>query len=225
MSDGNDRIPPPAALLDTRVVAVLRGDDPARVVEAGLALSEAGISCLEVTFTTPRATDALERLRARLPGSAALGAGTVLDAGQAREALAAGATFLVTPAPCPDVVAEAVRRGVPVLPGAFTPGEILACWRAGAGAVKVFPAATGGPGHVRDLRGPFPDIPLVPTGGIGLEDAAGYLAAGAIAVGLGSSLTGRLGGTGDGRVDGGALRARARALLDSLGLRSLAPRG
>jgi 2-dehydro-3-deoxyphosphogluconate aldolase/(4S)-4-hydroxy-2-oxoglutarate aldolase len=221
MPADNDRVPPPAALLDTRVVAVLRGDDPARVVEAGVALSAAGVSCLEVTFTTPRATDALEQLRARLPESAALGAGTVLDAGQAREALAAGATFLVTPAPCPDVVEEAVRRNVPVLPGAFTPGEILASWRAGASAVKVFPAATGGPGHIRTLRGPFPGIPLVPTGGIGIQDAAGYLAAGAVAVGLGSSLTGRL----DGTEDAEALRSRARVLLDALGSRSLAPRG
>jgi 2-dehydro-3-deoxyphosphogluconate aldolase/(4S)-4-hydroxy-2-oxoglutarate aldolase len=217
----NDRIPPPLALLETRVVAVLRGDDPARVVEAGVILNEAGISCLEVTFTTPRAPEAIEELRARLPESAALGAGTVLDAGQAREALAAGATFLVTPAPCPDVVEEAVRRGVPALPGAFTPGEILTAWRAGASAVKVFPAATGGPGHIRDLRGPFPDIALIPTGGIGIDDAAAYLAAGAIAVGLGSSLTGRLNGT----EDADALRARARNLLDALGSPSLAPRG
>jgi 2-dehydro-3-deoxyphosphogluconate aldolase/(4S)-4-hydroxy-2-oxoglutarate aldolase len=174
-----------------------------------------------VTFTTPRATDAIEALRARLPGSAVLGAGTVLDGRQAREALAAGATFLVTPAPCPDVVEEAVRRGVPALPGAFTPGEVLASWRAGASAVKVFPAASGGPGHIRDLRGPFPHIPLIPTGGIGVDDAAAYLAAGAVAVGLGSALTGRLDGSGD----ADALRARARALLASLGSPAVAPRG
>jgi 2-dehydro-3-deoxyphosphogluconate aldolase/(4S)-4-hydroxy-2-oxoglutarate aldolase len=221
MPADDDRIPLPAALLDTRVVAVLRGEDPAPVVEAGMRLSEAGISCLEVAFTTPRATDAIEELRARLPGSASLGAGTVLDAGRAREALAAGATFLVTPAPCLDVVEEAVRRAVPALPGAFTPGEILAAWRAGASAVKIFPAASAGPGHIRDLRGPFPDIPLIPTGGIGIEDAAAYLAAGAIAVGIGSSLTGRLNGT----EDGDALRARARALLDAIVPSSPASRG
>jgi 2-dehydro-3-deoxyphosphogluconate aldolase/(4S)-4-hydroxy-2-oxoglutarate aldolase len=217
----DDRPPLPAALLDTRVVAVLRGDDPARVVEAGVALSAAGITCLEVTFTTPRATDAVAELRALLPESAALGAGTVLDAGQARDALAAGATFLVSPAPCPEVVEEAVRRNVPALPGAFTPGEILAAWRSGASAVKVFPAATGGPRHIRDLRAPFPGIPLIPTGGIGIDDAAAYLAAGALAVGLGSSLTGRL----DGTDDAAALAIRARTLLDSLRSPAPAPRG
>jgi 2-dehydro-3-deoxyphosphogluconate aldolase/(4S)-4-hydroxy-2-oxoglutarate aldolase len=145
----------------------------------------------------------------------------VLDAGQARDALAAGAAFLVTPAACPDVVEEAVRRNVPALPGAFTPGEILAAWRAGASAVKIFPAATGGPGHIRDLRGPFPDISLVPTGGIGVADAAVYLAAGAVAVGLGSALTGRL----DGTEGADVLQARARALLDSLRSHPSAARG
>jgi 2-dehydro-3-deoxyphosphogluconate aldolase / (4S)-4-hydroxy-2-oxoglutarate aldolase len=207
-----DRPALPPELLRTRVVAVLRGQDPDLVVRAGVALHEAGITCLEVTFTTPRATDAIGRLRELLPESAAPGAGTVLDGGQAREALAAGAAFLVSPAPCPDVVETGVRAGVPVLPGAFTPGEVLAAWRSGASAVKVFPAASAGPGHVRDLRAPLPDIPLVPTGGIGIADAAVYLEAGAVAVGLGSSLTGKL----DGRESEDVLRERARALLAAL---------
>jgi 2-dehydro-3-deoxyphosphogluconate aldolase/(4S)-4-hydroxy-2-oxoglutarate aldolase len=211
MAECKDRPVLPAALCDTRVVAVLRGDDPGRVVEAGVALHDAGITCLEATFTTPRATEAIAELARRLP-DAAVGAGTVLNRGQARLAMDAGATFLVTPAPCLDVVAAGIEAGVPVLPGAFTPGEILAAWQAGASAVKIFPAATGGPGHVRDLRGPLPDIPFVPTGGIGVEDAAAYLRAGAVAVGLGSALTGRL----DGDQDFGALRERARKLLAAL---------
>lgn len=212
MSVAIDRPVLPPELLRTRVVAVLRGQDPDRVVRAGVALHDAGVTCLEVTFTTPRATEAIARLRELLPESAALGAGTVLDSGQAREALAAGATFLVSPAPCPDVVEAGVSAGVPVLPGAFTPGEVLAAWRSGASAVKVFPAASGGPGHVRDLRAPLPDIPLIPTGGIGIDDAAVYLSAGAIAVGLGSSLTGKL----DGSEGEDVLRERARALLGAL---------
>jgi len=212
MSADDDRPALPAALLHTRVVAVLRGDDPEQVVRAGVTLHEAGITCLEVTFTTPRATDAISRLRDLLPTSAALGAGTVLDAHQAREALAAGATFLVSPAPCADVVEAGVRAGLPVLPGAFTPGEVLAAWRSGASAVKLFPAATGGPRHLRDLRAPLPGIPFIPTGGIGLTDAADYLAVGAVAVGLGSSLTGPL----DGRDGDDVLRKRAHELLDSL---------
>jgi 2-dehydro-3-deoxyphosphogluconate aldolase/(4S)-4-hydroxy-2-oxoglutarate aldolase len=208
----DDRPALPAALLETRVVAVLRGDDPQHVVRAGVALHEAGITCLEVTFTTPRATEAIGRLRELLPESAALGAGTVLDAREAGEALAAGATFLVSPAPCPDVVEAGVRAGLPVLPGAFTPGEVLGAWRSGASAVKLFPAATGGTRHLRDLRAPLPGIPFIPTGGIAVTDAADYLAAGAIAVGLGSALTGPL----DGRDGDDVLRDRARKLLDSL---------
>jgi 2-dehydro-3-deoxyphosphogluconate aldolase / (4S)-4-hydroxy-2-oxoglutarate aldolase len=216
-----DRLPLPAALLDSRLVAVLRGDDPKRVVEAAAALYDAGVTCLEVTFTTPRAAEAIAELRALLPAAGALGAGTVLDAAQAREAIAAGATFLVSPAPCPDVVAEGVGRGVPVLPGAFTPGEVLAAWRSGASAVKVFPAASGGPRHVRDLRAPFPDIALIPTGGIGLDDAVDYLAAGAVAVGLGSSLTGRLDGTSSAE----EVADRARTLVAALRSYAAGPRG
>lgn len=204
-----DRLALPAALRAGRVVAVLRGDDPARVVEAGIALHDAGITCLEATFTTPRAVEAIAELARCLPDSAAVGAGTVLDRDQALVAIGAGATFLVTPAPCLDVVATGVRSGVPVLPGAFTPGEVLSVWQAGASAVKIFPAATGGPGHVRDLRGPFPGIPLVPTGGVGIDDAASYLRAGAVAVGLGSALTGRI----DADQDLDALRNRAQRLL------------
>jgi 2-dehydro-3-deoxyphosphogluconate aldolase / (4S)-4-hydroxy-2-oxoglutarate aldolase len=221
MSADTDRLPLPAALLDSRVVAVLRGDDPKRVVEAGVALHDAGVTCLEVTFTTPRATDAIAELRELLPATAALGAGTVLDAAQAREAIAAGATFLVSPAPCPDVVTEGVGRGVPALPGAFTPGEILAAWRSGASAVKIFPAASGGPRHIRDVRAPFPEIALIPTGGIGIDDAGAYLAAGAIAVGLGSSLTGRL----DGTENAETVAGRARTLLASLRSDAPAARG
>jgi 2-dehydro-3-deoxyphosphogluconate aldolase/(4S)-4-hydroxy-2-oxoglutarate aldolase len=208
---GTDRPALPAALHASRVVAVLRGKDPARVVDAGVALHEAGISCLEATFTTPGAAEAIAELARRLP-RASVGAGTVLERAQADEALRAGATFLVTPAPCLDVVAAAARLGVPVLAGAFTPGEVLAAWRAGASAVKIFPAATGGPGHVRDLRGPLPDIPFVPTGGIGIDDAAAYLLAGALAVGLGSALTGRL----EKDQDLEALRDRAGRLLGAL---------
>jgi 2-dehydro-3-deoxyphosphogluconate aldolase/(4S)-4-hydroxy-2-oxoglutarate aldolase len=212
MSTDDTRPALPVALLETRVVAVLRGSDPDQVVRAGVALHDAGITCLEVTFTTPRAADAITRLQALLPESAALGAGTVLDGDQAEEAFAAGATFLVSPAPCPDVVAAGVRAGHPVLPGAFTPGEVLGAWRSGASAVKVFPAAIAGPGYLRDLRAPLPGIPLIPTGGIGLADAPNYLAAGAVAVGLGSALTGPL----DGSEGDDVIRDRARRLLDAL---------
>ena len=106
----------------------------------------------------------------------------------ARRAMAAGASFLVAPHLDPEVLAWAVGRGVPMLPGAATPTEVLAAWRAGAAAVKVFPASALGPAFVRELRGPFPDIPLQPTGGITVETAGEYIRAGAIAVGMGSWL-------------------------------------
>lgn len=211
-----DRPALPAPLLTTKVVAVLRGSDPRAVVEAGLVLAGAGVTCLEVAFTTPGAADAIAELRDRLPEGSALGAGTVLEPAQADVAAAAGATFLVTPAPCPDVVAAALADGVPVLAGAFTAGEVLAAWRSGAAAVKIFPAATGGPQHVRDLRGPLPDVPMIPTGGIGVDEAGAYLAAGAIAVGLGSALTGRL----EGAAAPEGLAERARTLLDAVARRS-----
>ena len=206
----------PAPLLTTKVVAVLRGSDPRAVVEAGLVLAGAGVTCLEVAFTTPGAAEAIAELAQRLPRGCALGAGTVLEPSQAEVAAQAGATFLVTPAPCPDVVAAALADGVPVLAGAFTAGEVIAAWRSGAAAVKIFPAATGGPRHIRDLRGPLPDVPLIPTGGVGVDDAAAYLAAGAIAVGLGSALTGRL----DGSEAPEGLAERAHTLLDSVARRS-----
>jgi 2-dehydro-3-deoxyphosphogluconate aldolase/(4S)-4-hydroxy-2-oxoglutarate aldolase len=211
-----DRPALPEPLLATRVVAVLRGSDPRAVVDAGLVLAAAGVTCLEVAFTTPGAADAIAELRERLPLGCALGAGTVLEPAQVELAAQAGATFLVTPAPCLDVVAAALVDGVPVLAGAFTAGEVLAAWRSGAAAVKIFPAATGGPQHVRDLRGPLPDVPLIPTGGIGVDEAGAYLAAGAIAVGLGSALTGRL----DGASAPEGLAERARTLLDSVAGRS-----
>lgn len=119
-----------------------------------------------------------------------VGAGTVLALEAARRAVDAGASFLVAPHVDPDVVAWAAGRGIPMFPGAATPTEVLAAWRAGAAAVKVFPASSLGAAFVRELRGPLPDIPLVPTGGIAAQNAADYIDAGAVAVGMGSWLFG-----------------------------------
>jgi 2-dehydro-3-deoxyphosphogluconate aldolase/(4S)-4-hydroxy-2-oxoglutarate aldolase len=110
--------------------------------------------------------------------------------GAATAAMDAGAAFLVTPNTDPAVIGAAVARGVPSFPGALTPSEVVMAWRAGASAVKLFPASVLGPGFVQELRGPMPEIPVVPTGGVTLESAAGFIAAGAIAVGMGSWLTG-----------------------------------
>lgn len=196
-------------LTQTRVVAILRGTTAAQVVKASLALVEGGITCVEVTLNTAGALDAITELGTALPSDVAVGAGTVLDAAMASEAMDAGASFLVSPSVTVDVIEAGLARGIPSYPGAYTPTEILTAWRAGAAAVKLFPAVTGGPTHLSTIRGPLRDIPLVPTGGISVETAADYLRAGAVAVGLGGPLTGDL----DGDIDTAALSDRARRLL------------
>jgi 2-dehydro-3-deoxyphosphogluconate aldolase/(4S)-4-hydroxy-2-oxoglutarate aldolase len=201
-----------AQLRETGVAAILRADHPDHLDAVARELAAAGITCLELTLTTPGALDALARLRSDLDTAVALGMGSVLDAGQAWAALDAGSEFLVSPGVCEEVARAAGARGVPCYPGAFTPTEVLAAWRLGAPAVKLFPAATGGPSHLRDIRGPLPNIPLMPTGGVALEQVADYIAAGAAAVGLGGPLIGDA-------LDGGStalLRQRARAALDAV---------
>jgi 2-dehydro-3-deoxyphosphogluconate aldolase/(4S)-4-hydroxy-2-oxoglutarate aldolase len=201
-----------AQLRNTGVVAILRADSPDHLEVVAHELVAAGITCLELTLTTPGALEALARLHRGLDAGVALGMGSVIDAAQAQAALDAGADFLVSPGVCEEVAVAAGARAVPCYPGAFTPTEVVAAWRLGAPAVKLFPAATGGPRYVRDIRGPLPDIPLVPTGGVGLKQIADYVAAGAVAVGLGGPLIGdalRGGST-------AGLRERARAALDAV---------
>ena len=197
-------------LRGTRVVAILRASATEHVVAAARTLHSSGVPVLEVTLTTPGALDALAAVRRALPADAVVGAGTVRTVEDVRACARAGAAFLVTPG-CPvDVVRCAVDEGLPILAGALTPTEIDAVATAGASAVKVFPAAAlGGPSYVRHLRGPFPDVPLVPTGGVGLDAVRTYLDAGAAAVALGGPLRG------DALEGGalGALRERARTAV------------
>jgi len=202
-----------AQLRDTGVAAILRADGPDHLEAVAHELAAAGITCLELTLTTPRALDALARLRHGLDAGVALGMGSVLSAADAEAALHAGADFLVSPGVCEEVARVAGERGAVCYPGAFTPTEVVAAWGLGAPAVKLFPAATGGPRHLRDIRGPLPDIPLVPTGGVALDEIADYVAAGAVAVGLGGPLIGDALGGGS----TAALRERARAALDAVG--------
>jgi 2-dehydro-3-deoxyphosphogluconate aldolase/(4S)-4-hydroxy-2-oxoglutarate aldolase len=206
------RLAPTAQLLDTGVVAILRARTPEHVDAVVDALFESGIRCVELTFTVPDAVATIARLAERLPEGAALGAGTVTDLAEARQAIDAGASFLVSPAVCPEVVEYGVARGLPCYPGAWTPTEVLSAWRHGASAVKLFPAASGGPAHLRRMRDPFPHIPFVPTGGVDIEHVRDYFAAGAVAVGLGGPLLGDALTTGDTT----ALRARAKRLLDEI---------
>jgi 2-dehydro-3-deoxyphosphogluconate aldolase/(4S)-4-hydroxy-2-oxoglutarate aldolase len=194
----------------SRIVAVLRARHARRFGEVAAVLAGAGITCIEFTLTSAGAVEALRSFAAALPDGVALGAGTVLDAAAASAAVDAGASYLITPTVCLDVAARAAELGVPVVLGALTPTEALAAWRAGAAAVKVFPAAeAGGPGYIAALAAPLPQIPLIPTGGVSAANAADYLHAGAFAVGVGGSLIGDAGEGGD--LD--ALRLRAEELV------------
>ena len=174
-----------ATIRSDRAVAVIRGD---RVADApGLAetLAHAGIRTIEFTFTIPGVLAAIEAAAA---SSAVVGAGTVRDAREARDALSAGAQFIVSPACVPEVASAAIEAGVPVFLGALTPTEIDAALKAGTSAVKLFPAGLGGPPYLRDLRGPFPHAEFLPSGGVTVDNARAFLDAGAIAVYAGSSL-------------------------------------
>ncbi|WP_436499222.1 bifunctional 4-hydroxy-2-oxoglutarate aldolase/2-dehydro-3-deoxy-phosphogluconate aldolase [Actinokineospora sp. HUAS TT18] len=180
-----------SVLAEARVMAILRGDDPARLVASAGVLAKAGVDVLEVSLTSENALDVITDIRTTHPGLV-LGAGTVLSAAQAKDAVAAGAGFLVSPTVAAGAIAAADALGIGILVGALTPTEVDTAWLAGATAVKVFPAsAMGGPDYLAALRGPFPDIPLVAVGGVGLADVPAYLAAGALAVGIGSPLLGR----------------------------------
>jgi 2-dehydro-3-deoxyphosphogluconate aldolase/(4S)-4-hydroxy-2-oxoglutarate aldolase len=195
----------PRQIVDGRVIAIARGLDPGRLPAVLDALVAAGITAVEITMNSPAALASIEAVRARTDGSSlTVGAGTVLDPTVAKAAVAAGAAFLVAPNVDLPTIAWAVSCGVPILPGAMTPTEILAAWDAGVPAVKVFPAIVLGPAFVREIRGPMPHIPLVPTGGVTADTALAFLDAGAVAVGIGGWLT----GAGDPE----AVSARAREL-------------
>lgn len=169
-------------------IAIVRLDDLSEALAIARALIGGGITVMEFTLTNRDALGAVERVRAELGTAATVGAGTMLDAESARAAIGSGAQFLVSPALEPEVVRAGVEAGVPVVCGALTPTEILAAHRLGAALVKVFPARAFGPAYIKDLLAPLPELRLVPTGGVDLENCADFLRAGAYSVGLGSSL-------------------------------------
>jgi 2-dehydro-3-deoxyphosphogluconate aldolase/(4S)-4-hydroxy-2-oxoglutarate aldolase len=170
------------------VVAIIRMPDPAALRAVVDALAEGGVRALEVTMTVPRAIELIAEIAPTLPGDFLFGAGTVLDADTVHRAVGAGAQFIVSPVFKPEVVKAAHEDGVPVMPGCFTPTEILAAWEMGADIIKVFPATSVGPGYLRDIRGPLPHIKLMPTGGVSIDNAGDWLRAGAVGVGVGSAL-------------------------------------
>ncbi|MFJ2605307.1 bifunctional 4-hydroxy-2-oxoglutarate aldolase/2-dehydro-3-deoxy-phosphogluconate aldolase [Streptomyces sp. NPDC087425] len=210
-----ERPPITPQLTRTRVMAILRSADAYGLPAAARALAAGGVTCLEVTLTTAGALDAIACIRDELGADVSVGAGTVVTAADAHDALAAGAEFLVAPMVAPDVIRTAADRGIPFYPGAWTPTEVVTAWQCGAAAVKLFPAATGGPAHLRQLRAPLPEIPLVAVGGVDLAEAGKYRAAGAFAVGIGSPLL-RGADRAPTPEELNALTARARALLESV---------
>lgn len=177
-------------LRSTGLVVVIRCPEAGHAENVGRTLIAGGVTVLEVALTTPDGLDAIRALRADLPEGVRLGAGTVLTAADVEAAREAGADFMVTPSLCPAIEAS-VAAGLPVLAGAFTPSEVYAAHVAGAAAVKVFPARSGGGApHIKAISEPFPQIPLIAVGGVALDTIAGYRSAGAIAVGAGGPLVG-----------------------------------
>jgi 2-dehydro-3-deoxyphosphogluconate aldolase/(4S)-4-hydroxy-2-oxoglutarate aldolase len=170
-----------------KIIAIIRARSSQALMEVVEALKRGGILCIEVTMTTPGALQILEDVRKNMD-DVLFGAGTVLDPETARLCIASGAQFIVTPSLNEQVIEVAHRYDVPIIPGAFTPTEILRAWECGAEVVKIFPASSLGPSYIRELKGPFPQIKLCPTGGVNLENVAEFLKAGASCVGVGGSL-------------------------------------
>ena len=175
-------------VLNTGIVAIIRAPSGELLVDVAEALLAGGIDVMEVTFTIPGAIGVLEQVSERLGDRVLLGAGTVLDTETARAAILAGAEFIVSPSTNIDVIGVCKRYSKLSMPGAFTPTEVIAAWQAGADVVKIFPSDVHGPKYLKALRGPYPQVRMMPTGGVTLDTAADFLKAGACALGVGGSL-------------------------------------
>jgi len=200
-------------IADTGAVAVIRISDREHVVSIFDALKDGGVKCIEITMSTPNAIEAIAEVSRKVSEDMLLGVGTVLDPETARAAILAGAEFVVAPTTNFDVIRLCQRYDKVVVPGAYTPTEILAAWEAGADMVKVFPADVGGPGYIKAIRGPLPQVELVPTGGVSVENAAEFIRAGAIAVGIGGKLVDKQ-AIAEGKFD--IIREKARKLVTSI---------
>lgn len=175
-------------VLDGGIVAIIRATSGEQLVNVARALHEGGIDVIEVTFTVPNVLEILAAVRKDLGKKILLGAGTVLDPETCRAALLAGAEFIVSPSLNLEVIKLCKRYGKLVMPGAFTPTEIVTAWEAGADIVKLFPADCVGPNYLKALRGPLPQVRILPTGGVDLKTLPDFFKAGACAVGLGGQL-------------------------------------
>lgn len=177
--------------LDVPVIGIVRGIDRDFFLGLMQTAFMAGLKALEITMNTPGAPDIVASCRPDVPSGSLLGMGTIRNPAEAKIALAAGAMFLVTPNTDPGVIELARHRGVPVIAGAFSPTEVYTAWSAGADMVKVFPCSVVGPGYIRELRGPFDQIPLVAVGGVNRDNVGDYFASGAAGVGVGPALFGQ----------------------------------
>ncbi len=209
-------------IIDAGIVAVVRFDDPEPLVRVLEALAEGGVTVAEVTLTVPDALEVIRAARRRLGARVLLGAGTVLDPETARAAILAGASFIVAPTVNLKVIRLCRRYGVVVLPGAFTPSEILTAWEAGADIVKVFPAEVLGPSYFKALRGPLPQVRLMPTGGVDLTNIGAYFAAGVACVGVGGQLVEPAAVAAE---DWGRIAEQARRFVAAVAAARAGPRG
>ena len=178
-------------LYDTGVIAVIRADESETLIQTAEALIDGGVKFIEFTMTIPNAMDIIKESTQKLKGRCYIGAGTVLDSETARTAILAGAQYVVGPAFDEDMVRLCNSYDIMVMPGAYTPTEVLNAWRKGADIVKVFPADLGGPVIFKDLKGPLPQIKIMPTGGVNFDTAADFIKNGAYAVGVGGALAGK----------------------------------
>ena len=177
-----------ARIRQVGLLAVLRGPTPKLTLKMVEALVAGGVTGIEITYTTPNAPDVVRSLNQQYGDRITLGMGTLTKPQQAAEAQIAGACFLVSPHCEPELAGAMVATGLPVMIGALTPSEVMRAHRLGADIIKIFPGSLGGPGYLKSLRGPFPNILMMPTGGVSLDNIGAWFAAGAVAVGAGSEL-------------------------------------
>lgn len=202
-------------LITEKVVAVVRLDSGDQLIKVAEALKAGGISAIEFTVPTPNSLEMIKQAASHFGDEVIMGAGTVLDPETARAAILSGAQFIVTPAFNPKTIELCRRYGKPIIPGALTPTEILTAWEAGADMVKVFPADAMGPGYIKAVLAPLPQIRLVPTGGVSAENAAQFLKAGATALGVGGNLVNKQAVA---RGDWAAITAEAQKLVQAVRL-------
>lgn len=200
-------------ILTTKVIAVIRMPDTAKVAQTAEAIRRGGVRAIEITMTTPGALEIIGEMAGEKRAGVLIGAGTVLDAATAAAVIQAGVDFVVSPVLNFDMIRVCRDRDTFVAPGAFTPTEILAAWREGADVVKVFPASAAGPNYFKDLKGPFPDVRLMPTGGVSVENAAEFIRSGACCVAIGTAL---LDPDAIATGDWEALTRKTRTLMESL---------